>query len=186
MTFRTLLLHLLLIQISVMVHADNDAALDMLQGYEWQLSEKRLSELGPDAYRSFLSIARDKTQANFIRARAMTTLTHFPNEEVWNYFESGLTSEQGLSNREKGGAEKVYSRQLVEGLCASFLESRPEQVSEILMPLLEANDAQLRIRTANCLQSVDGKKAERALSDYQSKISEPWELKAAGFQMEIE
>jgi len=166
--------------VSVTVHADDGAALDLLQGYEWQLAEDRLADLGPDAYRSFLRIAEDNTQVNFIRARAVTTLTRFPNEEVWAYFESSIRGEQ-----EFGSQQKVQRRQIVQGICSSFLASRPEQVGEVLVPLLEVNDVHLRTRSARCLQSVSGVRVESALTDYRSKISESWELKAAGFSKEV-
>jgi hypothetical protein len=160
--------------------AENEAALDLLQGYEWQLSEARLSELGADTYRDFLDIARDETQPNFIRARAVTVLTWFPNDEVWSYFQSGLVDHHGLVDDQR----VVNRRQLVEGLCSSFLASRPEEVGDILLPMLNEKDVHLRTKAAKCLQQVNMPRTLNALTAYRRSISEPWELNAAGFSSE--
>jgi hypothetical protein len=172
---------LVLLVFSATAGAEDDAALDLLQGYEWQLSENKLSRLGPDAYHAFLDIAQDETQVNFIRARAVTVLTNFSNEEVWEYFSAELKSDPRSASK-----AKTQRRQLVEGLCDSFLESRPIRVGDVLIPLLETNDVHLKTKIANCLQSVNSVQAGHALAKYHSKISAPWELEAAGFKTELE
>jgi hypothetical protein len=182
MSIRIPLLIIVVLSFCASAIAEDEAALDLLQGYEWQLSEVRLLELGPDAYRDFLTIARDETQLNFIRARAVTALTRFPNDEVWVFFESGIVDNHGLV-AEQG---VVKRRQLVEGLCSSFLASRPEAVGEILSPLLKESDVHVRAKSAKCLQQVDSAEAQNALAEYRSSISKSWELKAAGFSSEIE
>jgi len=182
----TIFLFMFLFVFGTTARAENDAALDLLQGYEWKLSEYELSRLGPEAYKAFLNIAQDETQVNFIRARAITTLTQFPNEEVWAYFAVELEAEQGDGNQ-----AKIQRRRLVEGMCDSFLASRSVQVGEVLAPLLDANglevnDVHLKTKIAKCLQSVNSVQAGHALAEYRGQISEPWELKAAGFEKELE
>ena len=181
----TLLIRLLLVSFTLFsssAGADYDAALNLLQGYEWQLPEDKLDELGPDIYESFLRIARDENQLNFIRARAVTTLGQFQNDEVWSFFKSGLVADGGLVRQQSN----VQRRQLVEGICSSFVASKTDEVREILIPLLSESDAHVRTKSANCLQRIDSPEVENALTKYRSTILEPWEMRAAGFSMEIQ
>ena len=156
------------------VVADDEAVLDLLQGYEWRLQEDRFRAMGPDAYKSLLNIADDADRVNFIRARAARALTLYPNDVVWEFFEREITI----------GQDRIRRRQLVQNFCASFLRTRPDEVGLALMPLLKESDAHLRSSSARCLQKHDSELSRDALASYRRMISDPWELRAAGFSQE--
>lgn len=155
------------------VGADDEAVLDLLQGYEWRLQQDKLQDLGPEAYKSLLNVAQDTNQVNFIRARAAFALTIFPNDEVWDFFEHEITQ----------GQNRIRRSQLVQNFCTSFLQTRPDKIALTLLPLLKESDAHLRSHSASCLQNLDGEQVRDALASYRRTISEPWELRAAGFSL---
>ena len=113
---------------------------------------------------------------NFIRARAATALTLFPGDEAWDYYESEITV----------GADRVRRRQLVQNFCTAFALIRPQQVEAMVVPLLKEPDARLRAKSARCLSKINGVQSREALAIYRESIEDPWEVRAAGFDMEIE
>jgi HEAT repeat protein len=156
--------------------ASDEAVLSLLQGYEWKLQEQAFYQLGEAAVSSLIEIAEDENQVNFIRARAATALTLFPGDEAWDYYESEITL----------GVDQVRRRQLVQNLCTAFASTRPQQVEAMVMPLLKEPDARLRAKSARCLSKINGVQSREALATYRESIIEPWEARAAGFNMEIE
>jgi HEAT repeat protein len=156
--------------------ASDEAVLSLLQGYEWKLQEQAFYQLGEAAVSSLIEIAEDENQVNFIRARAATALTLFPGDEAWDYYESEITL----------GADQVRRRQLVQNFCTAFTPTRPQQVEAMVVPLLKEPDARLRAKSARCLSKINGVQSREALATYRESIIEPWEARAAGFNMEIE
>ena len=155
--------------------ASDEAVLSLLQGYEWKLQEHAFHQLGEAAVSSLIEIAEDKNQVNFIRARAATALTLFPGDEAWDYYESEITV----------GIDRVRRRQLVQNFCTSFALTRPQQVEAMVVPLLKEPDAHLRAKSARCLSKINSAQSREALATYRESIEEPWEARAAGFNMEI-
>ncbi len=159
--------------------ASDEAVLSLLQGYEWALQEQAFHQLGEAAVSSLIEIAEDENQVNFIRARAATALTLFPGDEAWNYYESEITAAN-----DRAAIDRVRRRQLVHNFCTSFALSRPQQVEAMVMPLLREPDAHLRAKSARCLSKINGAQSREALATYRASITEPWEARAAGFNME--
>jgi len=155
--------------------ASDEGVLNLLQGYEWKLPEQAFHQLGEAAVSSLIEIAEDENQVNFIRARAAAALTLFPGDAAWDYYESEITV----------GINRVRRRQLVQNFCTSFALTRPQQVEAMVMPLLREPDAHLRVKSARCLSKIDGDQSREALATYRASITEPWEARAAGFNMEI-
>jgi len=155
--------------------ASDEGVLNLLQGYEWKLPEQAFHQLGEAAVSSLIEIAEDENQVNFIRARAAAALTLFPSDAAWDYYESEITV----------GINRVRRRQLVQNFCTSFALTRPQQVEAMVMPLLREPDAHLRVKSARCLSKIDGDQSREALATYRASITEPWEARAAGFNMEI-
>lgn len=155
--------------------ASDEGVLNLLQGYEWKLQEQAFHQLGEAAVGSLIEIAEDENQVNFIRARAAAALTLFPGDAAWDYYESEITV----------GIDRVRRRQLLQNFCTSFALTRPQQVEAMVMPLLREPDAHLRAKSARCLSKIDGAQSREALATYRASITEPWEARAAGFNMEI-
>ncbi|HAK50684.1 MAG TPA: hypothetical protein DCM54_02100 [Gammaproteobacteria bacterium] len=145
--------------------------LDRLQGYEWKLPAEPLREEGAQA--ELIRIASDRTQPNFIRARAVAALTVYPSDEVWTFYSARITAAS-----ENNPANKVSRRRTVDALCSTFLPDRAEAIQVLLTPLLNEDDAHLRVRVAQCLENIDSHGAKSALGSYRSGIGESWELKA--------
>jgi len=161
-------------------HASDEEVLNLLQGYEWKLQEQAFHQLGEAAASSLIEIAEDDNQVNFIRARAAAALTLFPGDAAWDYYESEITV--GIN---RVAIDRVRRRQLVQNFCTSFALTRPQQVEAMVMPLLREPDAHLRAKSARCLSKINGAQSREALATYRASITEPWEARAAGFNMEI-
>jgi HEAT repeat protein len=182
MVRRYYLICLFLVQaLCLETQASDEAVLSLLQGYEWKLQEQAFYQLGEAAVSSLIEIAEDENQVNFIRARAATALTLFPGDEAWEYYESEINR---VAN-DRVANDRVRRRQLVQNFCTSFALSRPQQVEAIVMPLLKESDAHLRVKSARCLSKINGVQSREALAAYRELITEPWEARAAGFNMEI-
>ena len=165
-------------------HASDEAVLNLLQGYEWKLQEQAFHQLGEAAVSSLIEIAEDENQVNFIRARAATALTLFPGDAAWDYYESEITVAIDRVANDRVAIDRVRRRQLVQNFCTSFTPSRPQQVEVMVMPLLSEPDAHLRAKSARCLSKINGVRSREALATYRESIIEPWEARAAGFNME--
>jgi HEAT repeat protein len=160
--------------------ASDEVVLNLLQGYEWKLQEQAFHQLGEAAVGSLIEIAEDENQVNFIRARAAAALTLFPVDAAWDYYESEITVAM-----DRVAMDRVRRRQLVQNFCTSFALTRPQQVEAMVMPLLREPDAHLRAKSARCLSKINGAQSREALATYRASITEPWEARAAGFNMEI-
>lgn len=160
--------------------ASDEGVLNLLQGYEWTLQEQAFHQIGEAAVSSLIEIAEDENQVNFIRARAAAALTLFPGDKAWEYYESEITV-----GTDRVAMDRVRRRQLVQNFCTSFALTRPQQVEAMVMPLLREPDAHLRVKSARCLSKINGAQSREALATYRASITEPWEARAAGFNMEI-
>lgn len=160
--------------------ASDEAVLSLLQGYEWKLQEQAFHQLGEAAVGSLIEIAEDENQVNFIRARAATALTLFPGDAAWDYYESEITVAI-----DRVAIDRVRRRQLVQNFCTSFALTRPQRVEVMVMPLLKEPDAHLRAKSARCLSKLNSVQSREALATYRESIKEPWEARAAGFNMEV-
>ena len=139
--------------------------MSLLKGYEWSMPGERLGALGPDVWRELIDIARDTKVPAFIRARAATSLTLYPNDHVWAFYMAQIDS----------GAAPTVRRRMVDDLCAAFSELHPSRVEQVLEPLLAAQDAPLRTRAAACLATIGSDTAMQALERWRETIAEPWE-----------
>jgi len=148
-------------------HAVASDVMALLQGYEWKVPSDPLPIA--NAEQALIDISSDPGQPNFIRARASAVLTLYPSEKVWDFFVGQVASP----------SNKVTLRRTVDGLCATFVASKASDVQKLLMPLLSAEDAHLRVRVAKCLKRIDSEEAKTALSTYRSGIGEGWELDAS-------
>ena len=166
--------------------ASDEQVLRLLQGYEWKLQEQAFYQLGEAAVSSLIEIAEDENQVNFIRARAATALTLFPGDEAWDYYESEISVGIDRVANDRVANDRVRRRQLVQNFCTAFVPTRPQQVEAMIVPLLKEPDARLRAKSARCLSKINGLQSREALAKYRESIIEPWEARAAGFNMEIE
>lgn len=139
-----------------------------LAGYEWQIPSSPLPVENASAV--LLQIASDEAVAGYIRNRAVATLSLYPTDSVWAYLTARIA---------EGG--RVDRRRAVDVLCEGFLPRRSEQVTNLLGPLLAAEDPHLRARSAACLQRVETGAAGTMLEAYRRTISNDWEATAAGF-----
>ena len=146
--------------------------LNLLKGYEWQLRTEQFNRLGPGADKFLLEIAADKSEANFIRARAARALMLFPGEEISMFYRKEITTEGSSALR----------RQLVQNYCDAYWRSEPNELSDLIVPLLSEEDVLLRTRAAKCLSRIDSVNSRKALREYRNLIADSWEMKAAGFK----
>ncbi len=146
-----------------------DQTLDLLQGHEWDVPSAPSQDA--DADLDLIRIASDHSQPNFIRARARATLTLYPNDRVWHYFDQLVAQTDS----------QVERRRAVDSLCAAFLKTRPARVESLVAPLLKHQDPHLRLRSVRCLRLIDSATARDALAAYGGAIAVEWERDAAGF-----
>ena len=143
--------------------------LDYLQGYEWEIPNIALPVV--NAEEELIRIANDQSQPGFIRARATSILTLYPSDRVWNFYISSINNP----------TDDIRRRRVVDALCSAFIDDRSGKLLELLAPLLNAEDAHLRVRVARCLRMMDNDTARSALSIYQVRTAHSWELDAAGW-----
>jgi hypothetical protein len=150
------------------------AVLTLLQGYEWRLDHPAFEALGPEVDKALLSIARDDSVPKLIGARAAAALSMYPTDDVWAFYLARLHK----------SSDPVQQRRTVDALCHAFAISRASDLVAALAPVLTGTDIQLRIRAARCLQSLPGELAAGSLEDYRLGITDSWELRAAGFEVQ--
>lgn len=146
--------------------------LKYLKGYEWQLQADKLNQLGPGTDKALLEIAADRSEANFMRARAASALMLFQGEEVSTFYRNEIISLEGSS---------ALRRQLVQNYCDAYWRTQPREVGAFVEPLLSESDVLLRTRSAKCLSRIDSVQSRKALSEYKESITDSWEMRAAGF-----
>ncbi|MCB1644350.1 MAG: hypothetical protein KDI36_02810 [Pseudomonadales bacterium] len=146
-----------------------DEALNLLQGYEWELNEAQVQALGAAGKSALLDIAGDPSLAGFIRERAAASLSAFADDEVRKFYLDRLETTVSPTIR----------RRTVEALCETWDATSLEST---LIPMLKSDDTRLKVIVANCLQSVDSDAARAALAEYRISIRDSWELNAAGFR----
>ena len=147
--------------------------MDLLQGYEWEAPEVlEVSLQIDDAEEQLIGIASDETQPNFIRVRAATALTVYPSDRVWAFYSTRIKTAH------EGPADKVSRHRTVDAICKTFLLDRAELIQDLLTPLLNEEDAYLRVRVAQCLENIELETAKSALGIYRAGISDSWEFKA--------
>lgn len=151
-----------------------DDVLRLLQGYEWRIDATAFDHLGDDAFEVLLGIAEDPDVPGLFRERAFAALTLYPNDLVWRYFVTELEASRATVRR----------RRVVEALCQAFGDSRMAELEDLLLPYLDVRDAHLRTKVAKCLQHSTDTRVNEALDRYRSRIAEPWEARAAGFDLE--
>lgn len=169
-SMRYALLLLFVIALPVLA-AERESVMNLLKGYEWRLDADAFESLGADAYRDLLAIAADASELNMVRGRALAALTLYPNQEVWSY----------LTGEAANGDDPVRRRRAVDAMCEAFAPARAAELETILPPLLENDDAHLRIAAAKCLIRVGGDSSKPALRRYHDTIENSWEARAAGF-----
>lgn len=151
-----------------------EAVLTLLQGYEWRLDRPAFEALGPEVDKVLLLVARDDSVPRLIGARAAAALSMYPTDDVWAFYLARL----------RESSDPVQRRRTVDALCNAFAISRASDLVAELAPVLTGTNVQLRIRAARCLQALPGDLAAGSLEDYRLGITDSWELRAAGFEVQ--
>lgn len=152
--------------------ADPAAVTRLLGGYEWHPDKAAFERLGPGTDTLLMQIAADKSRTRLMRQRAMAALSLYPNDNVFKWFETLVSS----------GQDAIMRRRAVDIMCSTFQAARSAAVVSAVSPLLGADDAYLRVRAAVCLREIGGTTANDALANYRRGIKAAWEAKAAGFK----
>lgn len=127
--------------------------LDLLSGVEYVPSSQEWSELGPEAGNVLREIAADTTQRATIRARAVSSLAHFPSDEN-RIFVAALVADD---------AQVVLLRRKAIGTLATL---SPTEV-QALVPFLAHESIELREATILAMSRIGG---ETVRTELQARV----------------
>ena len=155
------------LSMAVTAAASDTDLLHKLGGVEWRLDEARWRGLAEDPTPGLIAIVKDAATLPHVRARAIAVLSLFPGPAVWGLY-------QDLLKRE----DPIAMRRIVDALCAGFVQTRPDAVESLLGGFLDRPDAQLRLRSAACLQTIGTESALAMVQRYRERLDstgEAWE-----------
>jgi hypothetical protein len=138
------------------------------------ISPERLATLDGDVAAALIAIADDPTARAFYKARAFQALSYYPEERVFRYLKKSLSRYETLGF--------TILPVAVESI-ANFGERYPEEVTEVLAPLV-ANGSlvvkEITVRALSVTPSIRAKNllSEMALKENESAIQDA--LRAAG------
>ena len=143
---------------------------DLLRGYEWQLDAEKMASMPADSYQTLIAISTDSARPPYIRSRADTALSHYANDVVWQHFNASLVQ-----------ADAVAQRRLLEIICHTFQNARPQAVEVLASGYLESENAHMRIIAANCLKTIGSASALEKVMHHRADSADtiqPWEREA--------
>ncbi len=152
----------------VLAESTLDAARNGLGGYEWQMPATAPENL----LAAYKTLAASADEPSFIRARALQMLTLYPATSVGEFFVTQLQTME----------QSVLRRRLVDNYCLVGAADQPRQVEQAVTPLLQAEDAHLRVAAARCLKQLDTESAREQLAKWVSSREQSWEVTRAGLE----
>ncbi|MBV1877915.1 MAG: hypothetical protein KUG79_09765 [Pseudomonadales bacterium] len=126
-------------------HVARQRVLELLQGYEWHLSDYQFETMPPNTYEILMDIVADENLLAFVRRRALLALSHYANETVWLFFIQWMAKDDNL----------IKPQRVIETMCATFAASKPAQLGQLLLPDLVATDVHYAAAIEKCLQQTN-------------------------------
>ncbi|MBC8258932.1 MAG: hypothetical protein H8E38_07945 [SAR324 cluster bacterium] len=123
---------------------EKSQVIELLEGRHWSLDKEAFKNLGEGTGRVLIKIAGDTATINYLRFRALETLSLFPTEKTAVFLEQ--TAEKSFA---------PLARRGFEALKQGFGNTQPERVKRLAASLLEHRNAQVRISAARFIRTID-------------------------------
>ena len=128
----------------VLAVPDQIKVMRLLEGRHWELKAGPFERLGEGADEVLREITDNNSMINYIRFRALATLSLFNNKKTAEHLE-----------RHSRSKDSSFARRGFASLSRGFSESDPDRVRRTAEHLMRSSEAHLRIAAAREMRRID-------------------------------